>query len=74
MSKYLPLCCCCSKVFDSVSNLENHSYEQFLNANTESYDICGTNIFICYGCLRYFRGYESYEKHFRWVPKPPKSS
>lgn len=70
----LPTCCCCLKIFDSLPALEAHSFEKYLkfHSDSEDYDICGSRIWFCYGCLKYFCGYENYKNHFRWLPSTPK--
>ena len=69
-----PLCCCCFKKFGSLRELEDHSFAQFLKFHTDNYDICGTNIWFCYGCRKYFRGYDNYRNHFKWLASTPKPS
>jgi len=63
------LCCCCCVPFDSIKDIEDHSYQKFLLSHSESYDICGSDIWFCFGCLKYFRGFENYKNHFK-CPDP----
>jgi len=61
-------CCNCQTAFTNLGELEEHSYQEYLSAaGTEraDLDICGCDIFLCYGCLGYFRGFSAYLGHFR---------
>lgn len=54
-------CCCCQIEFKDILVLHNHSYNKYLNQNG-SIDEAGS-IWVCYGCMKYFKTFKSYKKH-----------
>jgi len=67
------LCCRCGKQFDCLSDVDVHSYLEYL-------DLFKTNVvandWTCYGCLKKFKDWVDYYVHFRkvWLKPNPQDN
>jgi len=61
------LCCCCSFEFDSLGKVGSHSCEKFFSIHgfENGFNICGLNVWFCFGCQKFYRCYEEYKDHFQ---------